>query len=146
VRADLTFLEAAWADRQVNAVTVGARAGKSTLVNYWLRRLAAKRYPPAELVFGWSFYRHGTRGDACSADEFLDAALGWFGDADPRLGMASDKGERLARLRRARLLAGQDPHHPGQLDAYPLVREYFGEQLHSQRTVAWQEGNRRRYR
>ena len=35
----------------------------------------------------------------------------------------------LARLRRARLLAGEDPLQPGQLDAHPLVREYFGEQL-----------------
>ena len=40
----------------------------------------------------------------------------------------------LAKLRRARLLAGEDPHNPGQLDTHPLVREYFGEQLRSQRT------------
>ena len=51
----------------------------------------------------------------------------------------------LARLRRARLLAGEDPHHPGQLDTHPLVREYFGEQLRSQHTEAWKEGNRRLY-
>src|SRR6516165_4212265 len=51
----------------------------------------------------------------------------------------------LARLRRARLLAGEDPLQPGQLDAHPLVREYFGEQLRSQRPGAWQEGNRRLY-
>jgi hypothetical protein len=38
-----------------------------------------------------------------------------------------------------------DPHHPGQLDAHPLVREYFGDQLRSQRTDAWQECNRRLY-
>jgi hypothetical protein len=37
----------------------------------------------------------------------------------------------LAKLRRAKLLAEEDPHHPGQLDAHPLVREYFGEQLRS---------------
>src|SRR5260370_35690240 len=35
----------------------------------------------------------------------------------------------LAKLRRARLLAGQDPRNPGYLDAHPLVREYFCEQL-----------------
>ena len=51
----------------------------------------------------------------------------------------------LARLRRARLLAGKDPHNPGHLDAHPLVREYFGEQLRSQRTEAWKECNRRLY-
>jgi predicted ATPase len=49
----------------------------------------------------------------------------------------------LARLRRARLLAREDPHNPGQLDTHPLVREYFGEQLRSQLTEAWKECNRR---
>ena len=51
----------------------------------------------------------------------------------------------MPRLRRARLLAGEDPHNPGHLDAHPLVREYYGEQLRSQRTDAWQECNRRLY-
>jgi predicted ATPase len=49
----------------------------------------------------------------------------------------------LARLRRARLLAEEDPYHPGHLDTHPLVREYFGEQLRSHRTDAWKECNRR---
>ena len=49
----------------------------------------------------------------------------------------------LARLRRARLLAGEDPHNRGDLDTHPLIREYFGEQLRSQRTEAWKECNRR---
>jgi tetratricopeptide (TPR) repeat protein len=49
----------------------------------------------------------------------------------------------VARLRRARLLAAEDPHNPGQLDTHPLVREYFGEQLRYQRTEAWKECNRR---
>ena len=49
----------------------------------------------------------------------------------------------LARLRRAKLLAEEDPHQPGQVDAHPLVREYFGEQLRNQLTDAWREGNRR---
>ena len=51
----------------------------------------------------------------------------------------------LAKLRRARLLAGEDPNNPGQLDTHPLVREYFGEQLQSRRTEAWKECNRRLY-
>ena len=49
----------------------------------------------------------------------------------------------VARLRRARLLAGEDPHHLGDLDTHPLVREYFGEQLRSQRPEAWKECNQR---
>jgi hypothetical protein len=60
--------------------------------------MAAKDYRSAELVFGWSLYRQGSSGDSSSADEFLDAALVWFGDPDPRLGTAWEKGERLARL------------------------------------------------
>jgi serine/threonine protein kinase len=97
---DIVCLDDAWADRHVNIVTIIAWAGvgKSTLVNHWLGRMAAEDYRSAELVFGWSFYRQGTSGDASSADEFLDAALLWFGDADPRLGTAWEKGERLARL------------------------------------------------
>ena len=51
----------------------------------------------------------------------------------------------LAKLRRARLLAGEDPHEPGHLDTHPLVREYFGEQLRSRQADAWKECNRRLY-
>ncbi len=51
----------------------------------------------------------------------------------------------LAKLRRARLLSGEDPQNPGQLDTHPLVREYFGEQLRRQRTKAWKECNKRLY-
>src|SRR5258705_12002416 len=60
--------------------------------------MAAEHYRSAQLVFGWSFYRQGTSGDTSSADEFLDAALNWFGDPDPRLGTAWEQGERLAKL------------------------------------------------
>jgi serine/threonine protein kinase len=97
---DIAFLDRAWANKHINVVTIVAWAGvgKSTLVNHWLRRMAAKHYRSAELVFGWSFYRQGSRGDTSSADEFLDAALHWFGDPDPRLGTAWGKGERLAKL------------------------------------------------
>ena len=97
---DIAFLDRAWANKDVNVVTIVAWAGvgKSTLVNHWLRRMAAEHYRSAELVFGWSFYRQGTSGGTSSADEFLDAALAWFGDPDPRLGTAWEKGERLAKL------------------------------------------------
>jgi serine/threonine protein kinase/predicted ATPase len=97
---DIAFLDRAWANKDVNVVTIVAwgGVGKSTLINHWLRRMAAKHYRSAELVFGWSFYRQGTSGDISSADEFLDAALTWFGDPDPRLGTAWEKGERLAKL------------------------------------------------
>ena len=51
----------------------------------------------------------------------------------------------IGKLRRARLLAGEDPHHRKHLDTHPLVREYFGKQLRKQRTEAWKECNRRLY-
>jgi predicted ATPase len=97
---DISFLDAAWADPLVNMVIIVAWAGvgKSTLVNHWLRRMAAEHYRSAELIFAWSFYRQGTSGGASSAEEFLDAALTWFGDPDPRIGTAWEKGERLAKL------------------------------------------------
>jgi hypothetical protein len=97
---NLAFLDAAWADWKVNVVSLVAWAGvgKSALVNHWLRHLAADQYRSADLVFGWSFYRQGSSGQAWSADEFLDAALAWFGDPDPRIGTAWEKGERLAKL------------------------------------------------
>jgi hypothetical protein len=61
-------------------------------------RTASEHYRSAELIFGWSFYRQGSSGGTSSADEFLDAALSWFGDPDPRIGAAWEKGERLAKL------------------------------------------------
>ena len=97
---DIAFLNDAWANQDVDIVTIVAWAGvgKSTLVNHWLRGMAAQHYRSAELVFGWSFYRQGSSGGTSSADEFLDAALTWFGDPDPRIGTAWEKGERLAKL------------------------------------------------
>jgi NACHT domain len=94
------LLNDAWANQEVNVVTIVAWAGvgKSTLVNHWLRRMALQHYRSAQLVFGWSFYRQGSSGGPSSADEFLDATLAWFGDPDPRIGTAWEKGERLAKL------------------------------------------------
>ena len=119
---DLAFLDDAWANKDANVVTIVAWAGvgKSTLVNQWLRRMAADHYRSAELIFGWSFYRQGTSRDTSSADEFLDAALRWFGDPDPRIGTVWEKGERLAKLiahrRTLLILDGLEPHQnpPGQ--------------------------------
>jgi serine/threonine protein kinase/predicted ATPase len=97
---DIAFLDDAWTNQQANVATIVAwgGVGKSTLINHWLRGMASKHYGSAELVFGWSFYRQGTRGGTSSADEFLDAALTWFGDPDPWLGTGWEKGERLAKL------------------------------------------------
>ena len=59
---DIAFLDDSWANQDVNVVTIVAWAGvgKSTLINHWLRAMAAQHYRSAELVFGWSFYRQGS--------------------------------------------------------------------------------------
>ncbi|MBV8224695.1 MAG: protein kinase, partial [Verrucomicrobia bacterium] len=53
---DIAFLDRAWANHDVNVVSIVAWAGvgKSTLVNHWLRRMATDHYRSAELIFGWS--------------------------------------------------------------------------------------------
>ena len=63
--------------------------------------MAAEHYRSAELIFGWSFYRQGSRGALRLQMKVLDAALTWFGDPDPRLGTAWEKGERFDQARRA---------------------------------------------
>ena len=67
---DISFLDDAWANQQVNVVTIAAwgGVGKSTLVNHWLRRMAAKHYRSAELIFGWSFYRQKDQPKISSAE------------------------------------------------------------------------------
>jgi len=50
-----------------------------------------------------------------------------------------------ATLRDHSLLAAADPREPETLDAHPLVRACFAEELERQRPGAWQEGNRRLY-
>jgi tetratricopeptide (TPR) repeat protein len=51
----------------------------------------------------------------------------------------------VIKLRHARLLAEPDPSAPDTLDAHPLIREHFGEQLKARHLTAWQEAHRRLY-
>ena len=51
----------------------------------------------------------------------------------------------LQRLRDAGLVAQQSGHSPENLDAHPLVREHFGQQLREQNPDAWREGHSRLY-
>jgi len=48
-------------------------------------------------------------------------------------------------LRALRLLADEDPHDPDALDAHPLLREHFGEQLRVSNAKAWREAHSRLY-
>jgi tetratricopeptide (TPR) repeat protein len=51
----------------------------------------------------------------------------------------------LKRLRQLRLVARESTHHPGVVDAHPLVREHFGEQVRTRFPAAWKEGHNRLY-
>jgi len=51
----------------------------------------------------------------------------------------------LQKLRKARLIARESRHRPDVLDAHPLVREHFGQQLRQEHPDAWREGNNRLY-
>jgi hypothetical protein len=102
--AELAALDAAWANGDLNIYTLVAwgGAGKTSLVFHWVQtRFAAKepKWPGVERYFDWSFYSQGT-GDSrqTSADLFIAKALEFFGDPDPTMGGAHERGERLARL------------------------------------------------
>lgn len=52
----------------------------------------------------------------------------------------------IEKLRRHKLIAPASHHRPDDdLDAHPLVREHFGQQLREQHPDAWREGNNRLY-
>jgi nucleoside phosphorylase/tetratricopeptide (TPR) repeat protein len=51
----------------------------------------------------------------------------------------------LAKLRRIKLLGAASPNEPDTLDAHPLVREHFRQQLKRERPDAWREANNRLY-
>ena len=99
--ADLTRLDVAWNDPHKNVVVVRALGGmgKTSLVATWMAELALKGWRGAVRVYDWSFYSQGTKDQsAASADAFIADALRTFGDPDPTLGSAWDRGARLANL------------------------------------------------
>ncbi|MEE8524515.1 MAG: TIR domain-containing protein, partial [Thermoanaerobaculia bacterium] len=110
---ELRQLDEALADPQIHVCVLAAwgGAGKSTLVNHWVRRIAEEPSPPR--IYAWSFHRQGTAGGLTSADLFMESALKWFGDPDPGQGSSWARGERLARLVRKQptllLLDGLEP-------------------------------------
>ncbi|MDO8491023.1 MAG: TIR domain-containing protein, partial [Dehalococcoidia bacterium] len=98
---ELAALDRAWEDPHTNVLSLVAwgGVGKTALVNKWLSQFARDNYRGAESVYVWSFYRQGAaEGRQVSADQFIAAALTWFGDPDPTHGSPWDKGGRLAEL------------------------------------------------
>ncbi len=78
---ELKRLDEAWAGAKTNVISLVAEggAGKSALVNEWVRRLQTDNYRGAEAVLGWSFYSQGTKERTTSAEGFLDWALDKLG-------------------------------------------------------------------
>jgi hypothetical protein len=51
----------------------------------------------------------------------------------------------LNNLRKAGLLAEEDPDMPDTLDCHSLIREHFGDELRQNNTEAWKEAHYRLY-
>jgi tetratricopeptide (TPR) repeat protein len=117
---ELARLDAAWEDPNTRILTLVAfgGTGKSALVGRWLQNLSLDGYRGARRVLDWSFYSQGSEQDrVASADRFLDHALTWFGDPNPKDGVSRDRGLRLADLIRKEktllVLDGVEPlQHP----------------------------------
>jgi hypothetical protein len=123
---ELALLDAAWEDPQTHIVSLVAwgGVGKTALMNKHLLQLGEDHYRGAERVYGWSFYSQGAReGGQASADQFIAAALEWFGDPEMATSSKSpwDKGERLAELVKEQptilILDGLEPlqYPPGEM-------------------------------
>ncbi len=112
--AELKRLDEAWADRNTNILSLVAEggAGKSALVNEWLKRMQADRYRGAAAVLGWSFYSQGSKERATSAEPFLNWALDKLG-VEVNTTSAPAKGEAIAEaLARPRVLLVLDGCEP----------------------------------
>ncbi len=114
-------LEDAWTSAQTRVLSIVAMggAGKSALVNDWLKGLSKEDFPEADKVMIWSFYSQGTRENLVSADIFVNAALHWLGDEKAVTLSPAARGARLASLikqhRFLLVLDGLEPlqHPPG---------------------------------
>jgi len=120
--AELERLDTAWDDPAIHVLTFVAfgGVGKSALVHLWMDRMAADGWRGATHVLDWSFYSQGTEDRVTSAEFFIDHALRFFGDGEPRAISLHDRGTRLAGLiRKARVLLVLDGIEPLQ---YPPGR------------------------
>lgn len=111
---ELKRLDDAWADGKTNILSLIAEggAGKSALVNEWLKRMLAEGHRGAEAVLGWSFYSQGTKERATSAEQFLNWAMEKL-EIDIETTSAIAKGEKLAEaLTRRRVLLVLDGCEP----------------------------------
>jgi tetratricopeptide (TPR) repeat protein len=120
--AELARLDAAWESPSTCVLTVVAfgGVGKSALVAHWMNHMAVDGWRGAARVLDWSFHSQGLENRVTSAEPFIDHALRFFGDPDPKAGSLHDRGARLGRLlRQERTLLVLDGIEPMQ---YPPGR------------------------
>jgi hypothetical protein len=111
---EMQHLDNAWANRKINIVSLIAEggAGKSALVNEWLKKLQTDHYRGAEAVLGWSFYSQGSKERATSAEQFFDWALDKLSIKTGATN-ASAKGDAIAEaMGRSRVLLVLDGVEP----------------------------------
>jgi hypothetical protein len=134
---EIEELDNAWASRETKVFSVVAQggAGKSALVNEWLRRMRDDDYRGARKVFAWSFYSQGTRENLVSADLFTSAALTWLGVEEGAISLNPHrKGLQLAALiKQHRFLFVLDGMEPLQ---YPPQTRHVGGNFTDQSLVA----------
>jgi tetratricopeptide (TPR) repeat protein len=133
---EIEELDHAWASEQtrVSSIVAQGGAGKSALVNEWLRRMRDSDYRGARKVFAWSFYSQGTRENLVSADPFVGAALAWLGDESATSLNPRRRGLKLASLiKQHRSLIVLDGMEPLQ---YPLQAPHVGGQFTDQSILA----------
>ncbi len=121
--AELARLDTAWEDPATHVLTLVAfgGVGKSALVAHWLDRMAADGRRGAARVLDWSFYSQGSEDRVTSAEPFIDHALRFFGDPDPKAVSLHDRGARLAYLiRKERSLLVLDGVEPLQYPPGPM--------------------------
>ena len=98
---ELRRLTTAWKSKNTHifALVAWGGVGKTSLAHEWMSRFATKKWQGVDRYFDWSFYSQGTREQSsASADQFIDAALRFFGDPDPTAGSPHDRGDRLSQL------------------------------------------------
>lgn len=105
------------------------------------------RYNPKELAV----LRMVGLFDRPATPEEIDALLNGgdpiSGLTEPLMGIpATDWQKVVYYLRKIHLLARRSPDNPQGLDAHPMIREYFGDQLRKSKIEAYREGHRRLYK
>lgn len=114
----ITELDSYWKKNELTnifAIVAWGGVGKTSVVAHWIaEKLRNYRHAGIENYFDWSFYSQGTTAqNQAGADFFLDAALSFFGDTDPKGGDNWARGERLATLiKRSRTLLVLDGIEP----------------------------------